>query len=132
GGQGGHGAALVATRDGQKIAVQCRRSGEATPVTEPQLRDLYGTMHALGASHAIMITTGRYTSAAKEWSRGKPIDLWGPERLGDAQATAPVTPRTLDADVASSLGACPWSRSPLVVRTNRKTGQQFIGCSDYP
>ncbi len=34
-----------------------------------------------------------------------------------------------DAKVTKS---CPKCGEPLVIRTNRQTGQEFLGCSQYP
>ncbi|TMK24342.1 MAG: hypothetical protein E6G64_17500 [Actinobacteria bacterium] len=132
GGQGDHGIDLIATKDGEKTAVQCRRFAKTRPVSEPQLRDLYGSMHAIGANRAVMVTTGRYTSSARDWARAKPIDLWGPDQLGKAAASTFSVTSGPAPELAPSLGRCPWSDSPLVVRTNRATSEKFIGCSDYP
>lgn len=127
--QGDHGIDLVARRDGETAAVQCRRFAQTTAVTEPQLRDLYGAMHALGASHTIMITTGHYTSAARSWATGKPIQLWGPEDLMAAELRPEPAPAPA---AAVDLGRCPSCRSALVGRTNRRTGEGFVGCTGYP
>src|SRR2546428_7345622 len=89
-------------------------------------------MHALGANRAVMITTGRYTSAAREWARDKTIDLWGPEQLGAPASPPSVGAPDLSLEPTASLGTCPQSQSQLVARTNRRTGEKFVGCSDYP
>ena len=130
GGQGDHGIDLLASKGGEKVAVQCRRFAQANSVTEPQLRDLYGAMHAVGAGRAVMVTTGQYTGAASEWARGKSIDLWGPQELGALEP--PVAGLSTQRNPGTTLGSCPISHSPLVLRTNRQSGDQFVGCSDYP
>ncbi|TMC03293.1 MAG: hypothetical protein E6J35_07330 [Chloroflexi bacterium] len=84
GGQGDHGIDLFAEKDGELTVVQCKRFTGRRAVGEPQIRDLYGAMHAEKATHAIVMTAGYFTDDARAWARGKPIDLgmpigsWGP------------------------------------------------------
>ena len=56
-----------------KYVVQCK--AQKKPVGEPTLRDLFGTMHAAGANKGILITTSSFTSAARRFAEGKPIEL---------------------------------------------------------
>lgn len=58
---------------GGKYIVQCKKC--AAPVGEPVVRDLFGTLHAAGASKGILITTSSFTAAAKRFAQGKPIEL---------------------------------------------------------
>jgi hypothetical protein len=48
----------------------------------PVLRDLYGTMHHVGATTAVLVTTGQLSKAARNWLIGKPIEVWDAPRPG--------------------------------------------------
>ncbi len=56
-----------------KYVVQCKAQGK--PVGEPIIRDLFGTMHAMGANKGILITTSSFTAAALRFAQGKPLEL---------------------------------------------------------
>ncbi|MGH9159911.1 MAG: topoisomerase DNA-binding C4 zinc finger domain-containing protein [Vicinamibacteraceae bacterium] len=75
-----------------------------------------------------MITTGHYTSAARDWALGKPIELWGAEQL----AVAPLPTATPARAAVADPGRCPSCGSALMSRTNRRTRETFIGCASYP
>jgi HJR/Mrr/RecB family endonuclease len=59
--------------------VQCK--DWENPVGEPVIRDIYGLVIASGANKGIVITTGRFTSAAKQFAAGKPLELIDGEKL---------------------------------------------------
>lgn len=80
GGNGDHGVdVLVATDEGEKWIVQCKRYSGS--VGEPVVRDLYGTLQHEGAQRAYLITTGGLTRQAVAWAEGKPIVLYDGEGL---------------------------------------------------
>ena len=79
---GDHGVDLVARRDNEKVIIQCKRYRD-TAVGEPTMRDLYGTMQHESADHAYLATTGYLTPAAISWARGKPIEIWDGQYLGN-------------------------------------------------
>lgn len=75
GGSSDHGVdILVLSNEKEKWIVQCKRYNGS--VGEPVVRDLYGTMGHEGAQRAYLITTGSFTSQAKDWAVGKPIVLY--------------------------------------------------------
>lgn len=82
---GDHGLDLVAFRGGDVVAVQCKRYAERQPVTPAQIRELYGAAAAIGATRALLVTTGRFSAAGASWAQsltGAPrLTLVGPERL---------------------------------------------------
>jgi restriction system protein len=129
GGQGDHGVDLIAERDAIVTVVQCKRYAGARQVGEPQVRDLFGAMHHFGASRAMIITAGTFTSQAKAWIIGKPIDLWDVDRLGAFTSAPAVVPASTP---SVSVGPCDHCGSSMQVRTNRTTREQFYGCSAYP
>jgi restriction system protein len=67
GGVADGGIDLLARKGGDTLAVQCKRYAETASVTSAQVRDLYGAAVAVGATHALLVTTGRISSAATTW-----------------------------------------------------------------
>lgn len=137
GGQGDHGIDLFAEKDGDLSVVQCKRFTGRRTVGEPQLRDLFGAMHAEKAVRAIVMTAGFFTAEARAWARGKPIELWDADRIVSSPTAAMPqpsieAPRIPVADVNASALACGQCGSEMLIRRNRSTGESFYGCSRYP
>jgi restriction system protein len=59
--------------------VQCKRYRGT--VGEPVVRDLYGTLIHESADCGWLVTTGGISRQAREWSNGKPIELWDGQKL---------------------------------------------------
>jgi restriction system protein len=59
--------------------VQCKRYRGT--VGESIVRDLYGTMMHENADYGWLLTTGGVSRQAREWSGGKPIELWDGQML---------------------------------------------------
>lgn len=91
GGQGDHGVDLIASKAGHHTVVQCKRYAGKRAVGEPDIRDLYGVMHHHAAPEAILITAGWFTPQAREWAKGKPIQLWDVDHLSRAVTGPPAT-----------------------------------------
>ena len=137
GGQGDHGIDIFAEKDGELTVVQCKRFTGRRTVGEPQIRDLYGAMHAEKAARAIVMTAGYFTAEASSWARGKPIELWDADRIvSSSSAALPVPamekPLVPAAEVNASARPCGQCGGEMLVRRNRSTGQPFYGCSRYP
>ena len=136
GGQGDHGIDLFAEKDGELTVVQCKRFTGRRAVGEPQIRDLYGAMHAEKATHAIVMTAGYFTDDARAWARGKPIELWDADRIvGDRSSAMPLpaTDKVVPASIVNAAELrCDQCGSEMLVRRNRSTGESFYGCSRYP
>lgn len=58
---------------GGKVVIHARRG--PGPVDVSAARDLYGNVHAEGASKGILVATGGYGAAAFEFASGKPLEL---------------------------------------------------------
>jgi hypothetical protein len=78
--QGDHGIDIVLTKPGETVIVQCKHHPLST-IGEPILRDLFGTLHHVGAQSAALVTTGQLSKAARDWLVGKPIQVWDAPRL---------------------------------------------------
>lgn len=137
GGQGDHGIDLFAEKSGELTVVQCKRFTGKRAVGEPQIRDLYGAMHAEKAVRALVMTAGYFTAEATAWARGKPIELWDADRIVNSPSPAMTVP-AMDtrsapiAKVSPTALRCEQCGSALLVRRNRSTGESFYGCSRYP
>jgi restriction system protein len=92
-----------------------------------------------------IVCIGTYTKDAERFAQGKPIELMGGGQLLEiiravqrepvAQAAQPprVEPVLTSAPVTSMPGpTCPRCGNALVQRTNRRTGDGFLGCGQLP
>lgn len=68
------GVDLKLFKDGRTTVVQCKH-WKTWKVSVKPIRELYGVMTAEGADAAIFIASGEYTSEARSFAAGKPIEL---------------------------------------------------------
>ena len=61
---------LLLEREGARVVVQCKRWHDV--VTVKPVRELWGVKDAMRAQGAILVTTGRYTTAAWDWAAQLP------------------------------------------------------------
>lgn len=144
GGGGAYGGVdLVLHRDGETHLVQCKQ-WRAQRVGVEVVRELYGVMAAKGAAGGFVVTSGRYTDAARSFARGRNVRLIdGPQLRALLQqvqvapsprAAQPAPPPAAPVPPASSP-ACPVCSKAMVLRTAKRgaaAGQAFWGCSAYP
>lgn len=135
---------LILRKDGRRTLVQCKQ-WKRQQVGVSVVREMYGLL-AHHQAHAVKIVCiGSYTNDAARFAQGKPIELIGGERLlemiqaaqrgGAAEASLksridPALVPTIDA--AAQTPTCRQCGSALVQRTNRRTGEAFLGCSQFP
>ncbi|WP_065835098.1 restriction endonuclease [Pseudomonas syringae] len=151
---------LVARKDGEKYLVQCKQ-WRSVQVGVPVVRELYGAMAAEGAVGGFVISSGRFTKAAKEFASGRNLELVDGELLNrwiaDAKRVAPapitepvnleprvepavepelkITTPLREQPVEPEAPACPHCRKAMVMRvarTGANAGGNFWGCSAYP
>jgi restriction system protein len=143
GGGADGGVDLVLNRDGETHLVQCKQ-WRAQRVGVEVVRELYGVMAAKGAAGGFVVTSGRYTDAARSFASGRNVRLIdGPQLRALLQqvqgapsprAAQPAPSATALASPANSP-ACPVCSSAMVRRTAKRgaaAGQAFWGCSAYP
>jgi restriction endonuclease Mrr len=70
--RGDHGIDLLATKGAEIVAVQCKRYAPEIAVRPAQVRDLYGAAAAVGATRAVLVTTGRVAAGAETWRQRLP------------------------------------------------------------
>lgn len=147
---GDHGVdVVVRAANGEKWVVQCKRW--RGPVGEPVVRDFYGVVQHEKADKGAIIATGGFTSQAREWARGKPIELYGGDEFLKAwkrarkpakhpePALAAAEPQTVASPSAPAdalvAPLCPKCGVPMVLRTASRgehRGEAFYGCPNYP
>jgi restriction system protein len=133
------GVDLVLRKAGRVSLVQCKQ-WKVFSVGAPVIREMFGIMTAERADEAIIVTSGRFTSEAESFAKGKSIRLVdGPHLLklvkqvqdcGHESST--LSPTTAGPDTPPF---CPVCGKVMVLRTARRgqnAGNQFLGCPDYP
>ncbi|SUZ30226.1 restriction endonuclease [Xanthomonas euroxanthea] len=139
---------LILRKDGRRTLVQCKQ-WKRQQVGVSVVREMYGLL-AHHQAHAVKIACiGTYTKDAERFAEGKPIELIGGEQLLDmiraVQTTATAQPAPQAARVEPILSStesaisgttatpdCPLCGSALVGRINRRTKENFLGCSQFP
>ncbi|RFO98290.1 restriction endonuclease [Rhodoferax lacus] len=135
------GVDLVLTKGSEKLFVQCKQ-WKAFKVGVDVVRQLYGVMAAKGAAGGFVVTSGKFTTDALEFARGRNVTLLDGDRLfamlqaakagrkaGISSATAQVAAAPLAAP------GCPVCGSAMVKREAKRgtnAGNAFWGCSKYP
>ncbi len=134
---------LILRKQGRKVLVQCKQWNRRQ-VGVSVVREMAGLLAHHGASAVKIVGIGTFTRDAEAFAAGKPIELVSGEALLEMiravqppasvpQATTRIEPSLSPALPPSSpASACPKCGSALVERTNRRTGQSFQGCSQFP
>lgn len=134
------GVDLWIRKDGKRYLVQCKQ-WKIQKVGVNVVREMYGLVTAHQAAGAMIITTGVFTEAARDFAQGKPLDLIeGPLLAAMIDSVKAGGARREEAGAAPQASAsaeppCPSCGAAMVLRTARKgsnAGQQFWGCSKYP
>lgn len=73
GGSGDKGVDLAMYKGDRRTVVQCKRY--KNPANPAIVRELYGTLTAVGTHEAILVCTGGFTSGVYNFVRRKPIRL---------------------------------------------------------
>jgi restriction system protein len=131
GGGADGGVDLVLTKGRETTLVQCKQ-WRAQKVGVATLRELYGVMAAKAAACGIVVSAGDFTSDAREFARGRNIELLTGRALTEVLGAGSTSQgvRTL-----GPTPVCPKCGSRMVERTarqGRNAGQSFWGCESYP
>jgi HJR/Mrr/RecB family endonuclease len=70
-----HGADGILTKDGEITIMQAKLFSPGNSVGEPVLRDVVGAMAKFEAKKGVVVTTGKFTRAARTWAKGMPVRL---------------------------------------------------------
>jgi restriction system protein len=139
-GSGDGGVDIRLTGPGETTLVQCKQ-WRAYTVGVTTVRELLGVVTAEKATKGIVVTSGRYTNAARRFAQqsGKIELVDGPalavlvrEVQGAGQTPLVQQPPV---QIPESPPQCPSCGSDMVLRVARKgtnAGSQFWGCRKYP
>lgn len=119
-------------KNGQVTFVQCKH-WKSKSVGVKIVRELYGVMTAAKVNRGKLATFGNFTQEAKNFAKGKPIDLIAANQL--AKLISEVQKSGIASARLESKMSCPKCGSEMVLRTAKKgkyAGQKFWGCSAFP
>lgn len=135
---------LILRKEGRRTLVQCKQ-WKRQQVGVGIVREMAGLLAHHHADAVKIVCIGTYTNDAVRFARGKPIELVSGERLLEMiravqHADAPSPQHRIEPVLAPAqtpqtpvkAQACPRCGSALVQRTNRRTGDTFLGCSQFP
>ncbi|MEU8133690.1 restriction endonuclease [Streptodolium elevatio] len=88
---------------GGKIVVQVKRYRHTVPPTA--VRDLYGTVHDVGANKGVLVTTSSFGPTSYTFARGKPLTLINGDELVDLLAQCGLRGRLGTGDAPGGPGA---------------------------
>lgn len=125
------------TAPGETILVQCKQ-WRAWTVGVTTVRELLGIVVSERATKGILVTSGRFTQAARIFAARNPcIELADGPQLAELVRNVQSVPR-FNVDPSpppAPQPACPRCGSVMVLRTarnGRHAGSQFWGCSKFP
>ncbi|MGO9022499.1 MAG: restriction endonuclease [Syntrophobacteraceae bacterium] len=133
------GVDLILRKNGEHILVQCK-NWRMDKIGVKVVRELYGVVGAEGASGGVVICSGEFTQEARDFARGKPIELIEGTALARMVEEVKKKPSSVNVNPIIS-GAqpldniCPLCGGKMVLRTARKgpkAGEKFWGCSAFP
>jgi len=97
-----------------------------------------GVMAAQGATGGFVVTSGVFSADAKEFAKGRNIDLIDGSSLAnlfDAARNHRPPDRASQAVISTSSPACPTCGGEMIKRTAKQcahAGGEFWGCSKFP
>lgn len=127
---------LLLLREGKLTLVQCKR-WKTQRVDVKVVREMFGLLAHHRASSVKIVAVGSYTADAQRFAAGKPIELiTGPALLELVRQvqTAPANPapQARASVIPETAPPCPKCGKEMQRRTNRRTNEQFWGCTSYP
>jgi len=129
---------LILSKEGRKELVQCKQ-WKTRQVKVSVVREMWGLLQHHGADAVKIVCVGTFTADAEEFAQGKAIELINGERLLDLVRSVQSPARTVRTEPSftpepptTTSPACPRCAAPMLMRSNRKTGESFWGCSKYP
>lgn len=130
---GGNGADggydLILKKGGERFLVQCKQ-WRAQKVAVSTVRELFGVIAAEEADGGFVVTSGTFTSDAKEFARANSVELIDGSDLARLFAGKTIAPTSV-----AAAPPCPRCGSAMVRREARRgatAGREFWGCRRYP
>lgn len=132
GGGADGGVDLLLRKGGEKLLVQCKH-WKMDKVGVKVVRELFGIVAAEGATGGILISSGTFTQEARDFTRGKLLELLDGSELLNLIKGVQKTP--MQPNKMSNDSTCPLCGAEMVLRTAKKgpnVGEKFWGCSAFP
>lgn len=114
-------------KDGHHYLVQCKHWRQRQ-VGVKIVRELAGIIASQGASGGYVVTSGRFTSGARQFAQSMQIEL-----IDGSHLHAQIQPRGDQPQPNPTV--CPRCGSNMVIRVAKRgpnAGSQFLGCSTFP
>lgn len=127
------GVDLVLWKDQRKATVQCKQWRSAL-VGQAIIKEMYGVMHAEGASECYVVTSGGFSEDALAFAAGKNIHLIDGEALVVLVKEANIRRIEIQHKILEEIPLCPDHKSPMVWRLARHgehAGWYFWGCREF-
>ena len=139
GGGADGGVDLVLRKNGEHLLVQCK-NWRYDRVGVKVVRELLGVVAAEGATGGIVVSSGTFSQEARDFARGKPLELIEGTVLAKMVEDVKRNPSYPSSspgpgDSQPKVNACPLCGSAMVLKTARKgpnAGGKFWSCSTYP
>jgi len=136
GADGGIDIKVFGNNSEKPIAIaQCKAWGYKN-IKVDLVRALYGVMAAERIPHGIFLTTTDFTSEAKDFAKGKPLQLISASEFLDLLQKLPDDKQKRLLDFATSgdytTPTCTRCGTKMVLRKSKKDGNTFWGCRSYP
>jgi restriction system protein len=139
------GVDLVLRKGGETFFVQCRQ-WKAWKVGVKPIRELLDVITAGDASGGFFVSSGTYTTEAREFAKSSALELIDGEGLAqmieEARVPEPfldptlrMRDETISARIDSATPSCPSCGDAMVRRVAQrgaKAGSEFWGCMQYP
>lgn len=131
---GDHGIDVLASKDGLRYAIQCKRYSKA--VGNKAVQEAYSGKAIYKADVAVVMSNMDFTSQAIDDARKLGVELWDRNKIYSLQKRGNVViEESTASDNASEELVCPNCGGNLVIRTAKRganIGSKFYGCSNYP
>lgn len=138
---GDHGVDVIASKDGKKYAIQCKRYSKS--VGNKAVQEVYSGKDIYKADIAVVMTNSEFTKQAMEDAKKLGVELWDRDKIYELQMAGLVQikekfseEKILKDSVEDKRDLiCPKCGGTLVLRTAKKganAGSQFYGCSNFP
>jgi restriction system protein len=130
---------LILRKNGEHLLVRCKH-WKLEKIGVKVARELYGVVGAEGASGGVDICSGTFTQEARDFARGKPIEVVEGttlvrmiEEVKKKPSSVNLNPIISGAQPSDNI--CPLCAGKIVLRTTQigpNAGQKFWGCSAFP
>lgn len=127
------GADLVMKKDRQKVVIQAKRYKYKNKVSLDAVQQIYAAKPFYRADECWVFTNSYFTKSAYTLAQACDVKLYDRKSLVDFINR--INPSTTATEITNTIDPanrkCPICSKNLVKRTS-KTGNHFMGCSNYP